>query len=60
MVVIRDGDIVHIRCDKCAKPIPTHAEILNAGGLIRMGWKCSGGTHECPDCREPETTAAGQ
>jgi len=46
-----DGD-VRITCDKCGKPAPPAAEIMAAHGLNRMGWRCMGGTHYCPDCKE--------
>ncbi len=52
-MVLRDGEKVEIVCDLCRKGIPPHKEIMNAGGLIRLGWHCSGGVHICPDHDHP-------
>ena len=52
----KDGTYIGLQCDTCAKPAPTSAEILAAHGLNRMGWHCSGGTHICKDCPQPDET----
>jgi hypothetical protein len=42
---------IEIVCDdaSCATRSPDDKEIIAAGGLIKMGWHCSGGRHLCPD-----------
>lgn len=50
------GEYLGLQCDTCAKPSPSTAEIMEAHGLNRMGWYCSGGTHICGDCPQPEPT----
>ena len=54
MAVTTKEGTVEIRCDTCKRPAPPAAEIMAGHGLNRMGWKCSGGTHLCPDCKAPE------
>lgn len=54
MVERDDKDqFVAIRCDKCGKNSPPTSELIINKGLIGMGWFCRGGSHVCPDCREP-------
>ncbi len=40
------------RCDHegCGTE-PSDAQIIAAGGLVRMGWECVGGRHYCPEHR---------
>lgn len=51
-----NGDYIGLQCDTCEKPAPSTAEIMAAFGLGKMGWHCSGGTHVCPDCPQPDAT----
>lgn len=56
MVERDDKDqFVAIRCDKCGKNSPPTSELIINKGLIGMGWFCRGGSHVCPDCKEPTT-----
>ncbi len=45
---------VEVRCDTCGRDAPPASEILVAHGLVRLGWKCSGGTHVCDGCARAE------
>lgn len=47
-----DYDERVITCDHCKTPQPPNSEVLEQGGLIAMGWSCSGGKHTCPHCKE--------
>lgn len=40
-----------IQCDAkgCETKAPSAKEIMQGHGLNNMGWRCSGGTHFCPD-----------
>lgn len=49
------GNLVAIRCDSCGKASPPTEELIINKGLIGMGWFCKGGSHVCPDCKEPTT-----
>ncbi len=51
----QSGEFVRIRCDKCEKPSPPTSDLIVNHGLIGMGWNCRGGSHVCPDCKEPST-----
>jgi len=42
----------HIACDLCEKPSPPTEELIVNHGLTGLGWKCLGGSHHCPDCRD--------
>lgn len=55
-MVTRDNPdgCAQILCDTCSRPAPSGGEIMAGGGLNRMGWACSGGTHLCPDCVPPK------
>lgn len=46
----KDGAIVCISCDDCRVDAPKRTAIQKAGGLIKMGWHCLGGSHVCPKC----------
>lgn len=46
------GDFVRIKCDDCGKPSPSKSDLIINHGLIGMGWKCTGGSHVCPDCKD--------
>lgn len=51
MSVVRDeitGE-ASIVCCVCRKPAPPVREIMKAHGLNSMGWRCSGGSHLCPE-----------
>lgn len=39
-----------VLCDAqgCETTAPPAAELIKAGGLIGLGWHCSGGKHFCP------------
>lgn len=50
-----DYDTQTVHCDHCKTPQPPTQEVLKQGGLIAMGWRCSGGTHVCPDCKKEHT-----
>ncbi len=41
-----------IKCDLCPVVAPPTEEIMRGHGLVNMGWKCSGGSHICPECLE--------
>ncbi|API59613.1 hypothetical protein BSL82_10040 [Tardibacter chloracetimidivorans] len=45
------GEVI---CDACGRGSPPAAEIIAGHGLNNMGWRCSGGTHFCPDCTPKE------
>lgn len=47
-----DYDQHVVTCDHCKTPQPPNSEVLQQGGLIAMGWSCSGGKHTCPNCKE--------
>lgn len=50
-----------ITCDHCGTPAPSLEEIRErgkGGGLIAMGWHCTGGKRVCPDCREDKEKEA--
>jgi hypothetical protein len=49
----KTGEFASIQCDTCETPSPPTAEILAGGGLVQMGWHCSGGSHYCPTCEHP-------
>ncbi len=51
--VDRDTNTVEVRCDKCAVNAPPAEEIIAGGGLVAMGWYCSGGVHICPHHEHP-------
>lgn len=44
-----DGEYVNIVCNVCRKDAPSRAEITEAHGLQRLGWRVEGGIHLCPD-----------
>lgn len=50
----REGktDWISIQCDGCGAAAPPAEEIRAGHGLNHMGWRCSGGTHLCPECGE--------
>lgn len=50
----KTGEYVGLACDTCDKDAPPAKEIMEAHGLVRLGWYCSGGTHICPDCEHPK------
>jgi len=53
----KTGEYGGIRCDEpgCEVKAPPSKEILAAHGLNRMGWRCSGGTHFCPEHADART-----
>lgn len=46
------GQYDKIVCDNCEEPSPPTSDLIIHHGLTGMGWKCLGGKHVCPDCRE--------
>jgi hypothetical protein len=53
-MLIRNPDteaVIAIQCDHagCKTLAPDASVTLKAGGLIKMGWRCSGGTHYCQE-----------
>lgn len=48
------GQFDRVVCDKCEAGSPPTADLIVNHGLTGMGWKCSGGSHICPGCKEPE------
>lgn len=55
MAIVRcenTGEVLGITCDTCKTPAPKIAPSLT--GLNGIGWRCSGGRHECPDCKSDD------
>lgn len=52
-MILRDDkkEYLGIGCDApgCSVKAPPAAEIMAGHGLNNMGWRCSGGTHFCPE-----------
>lgn len=45
-------EYIGIQCDRCETLAPPAKTILEGQGLNNMGWRCSGGSHLCPEHAE--------